>query len=173
MTSSRDAAGPGPSGHATEWAGADTQVEAGVVDAILTGDPPRVVVRLVAGAGCEACEARAFCVSEDADGERRRLVARADLPLPRPGDAVRVAVRGGRLLSAGLWAYGLPLLGLCVGTLGGWALLVGAPHRELAATAAGLIGAAVPLGVLWRRSRSGPPERWLDARVIDVTRHDR
>jgi positive regulator of sigma E activity len=167
MSSPRDAVNPAPGADWPEWAGPDAQIERGVVDAVLAGEPPRIVVRLTAGAGCEACGARAFCVSDDSD--RRRLVARTHPPLPHPGDTVRVAVRGGRVLAAGLWAYGLPLAGLCTGTVGAWALLAGTPHRELAASVVGLVGAALPLAALWRRSRSSPPEYWLDARVIEVT----
>jgi positive regulator of sigma E activity len=144
---------------------ADTQLEEGVVVAVLPGEPPRVRVRLVPGPGCDACGARAFCVPDDAD--RRHLVARVSNHVPAAGDVVRVAVSGSRVLAAGAWAYGLPLAGLCAGTIGGWFLFASVPHRELLASLLGMLLAALPLGPLWLRSRSRPQDEWLDARVVD------
>jgi positive regulator of sigma E activity len=146
-------------------AAAETQLEDGVVVAVLTGEPARVQVRVLPGPGCDDCGARAFCVPEDAD--RRHLVARVSNRVPAAGDVVRIAVSGTRVLAAGAWAYGLPLAGLCAGTVGGWFLLAGWPHRELLASVLGLMGAALPVGVLWLRSRSRPHDEWLDAWVAD------
>lgn len=144
---------------------ADTQLEDGVVVAVLPGEPARVRVRLIPGPGCDACGARAFCVPDDAD--RRHLVARVSNHVPAAGDIVRVAVSGSRVLAAGAWAYGLPLAGLCAGTMGGWFLFGSAPHRELLASALGVVLAALPFGALWLRSRSNPQDEWLDAWVVE------
>ncbi|MDO8835176.1 MAG: SoxR reducing system RseC family protein [Vicinamibacterales bacterium] len=146
-------------------AAAESQLEEGVVVAVLPGTPARVQVRLLPGPGCDECGARVFCVPEDA--ERRHLVARVSHQVPAAGDVVRVAVRGTRVLAAGAWAYGLPLAGLCTGTVGGWFLLAGWPHRELLASALGLVLTALPLGALWLRSRSRPSDEWFDAWVAD------
>ncbi len=150
----------------------ETQIERGMILEILTGPPLRARVVLSAGAGCEECGARAICSPEDA--ERRSLLALVPVARGsgagarslRPGDQVRVAVSGSRVLSAGMWAYGLPLLGLCGGLALGWIGFAGHAGRELLATLLAVAGAAVPFTVLWWRSRSRPAEEWLDARIL-------
>jgi len=124
----------------------EAQVERGTVLEILPGPPARARVLLSAGPGCEECGARAFCSPEDV--ERRSLLAHVSGRTPRPGEQVRVAVVGSRVLAAGMWAYGFPLLGLCCGLGLGWVVFAGHAGRELLASLLGVLGGAVPFAVL-------------------------
>ncbi len=150
----------------------EAQIERGTVLEILPGPPVRARVVLSAGPGCEECGARAMCSPEDV--ERRSLLALVPAAqgfgpgarIPSPGEQVRVEVSGSRVLAAGMWAYGLPLLGLCCGLVLGWVAFAGHAGRELFATLFAVAGGAVPFAVLWLRSRSRPAEEWFDARVL-------
>jgi hypothetical protein len=146
----------------------ERQVEDGVVVDILPGPPRLARVRLTAGPGCDACGARIIC-KPDA-GDHRDLLARIGDAAHQPGDHVRVVVSGARVIAAGTWAYGLPLVGLCAGTGLGWVVCAGLPGRELWAFVSGLVLMAVPLAVLWFRGRRHPAEEWLDAWVADDSR---
>lgn len=142
----------------------EAQIERGTVLEVLEGPPVRARVRLAAGPGCEECGARAFCSPEDV--ERRSLLARVPGRTPRAGEQVRVEVSGSRVLAAGMWAYGFPLLGLCCGLGLGWAVFEGHAGRELLASLLGVLGGGVPFAALWLRSRSRPSEEWFEARIV-------
>ena len=142
----------------------EAQIEGGTVLEILPGPPVRARVLLGAGAACEECGARSMCSAEDA--ERRSLLARVPGRTPSPGERVRVAVTGSRVLTAGMWAYGFPLLVLCCGLGLGWFAFAGHAGRELLARLLGVLGGAVPVAVLWRRSRARPAEEWFDACIV-------
>ena len=144
--------------------GVERQLEEGVVVAVEPGPPARVRVRLAAGEGCEECGARVFCHPEE--GERRSLWVRVEGDPPDVGSQVRVAVEGSRVLAAGLWAYGAPLAGFLAGLALVWALADGLPGREGWAFLGGLLGGALPLALLARRSRLRPDEEWLRARLL-------
>ncbi|MDP2360141.1 MAG: SoxR reducing system RseC family protein [bacterium] len=142
----------------------ELQVEEGVVREIQPGPPLLALVQLAAGPACEECGARLFC--RPADAGRRSLLAEAEGVELQVGQRVRVAVTGGRLLSASLWSYGYPLAGLCLGTGLGWHLSAGLPGREALSFLAGLLLAALPLYILHVRSRRRPGQTWLQARVL-------
>jgi len=144
--------------------GREAQVEEGTVLEVLPGPPALARVLLAAGPGCEECGARLICRPDDPG--RRSLMALAPSPPPKPGERVRVSVSGARVLSAGLWAYGLPLVGLCAGLGLGWLAFAGWPGRELLASAAGLACGAAPFAFLWWRGRSRPQEAWFEARIL-------
>jgi positive regulator of sigma E activity len=143
---------------------AERQVEEGVVAELDPGPPARVRVVLATGPGCEECGARVFCRPEDA--ERRSLWVRVEGASPAMGSRVRVAVEGSRVLAAGLWAYGAPLAGFLAGVGLVWPAAGSLPGREGLAFLGGLVGAALPLALLARRTRRRPAEEWLRARLL-------
>ena len=142
----------------------EAQIERGTVLEILPGSPLRARVVLSAGPGCEECGARAICSPEDV--ARRSLLALVPGRIPSPGEQVRVAVSGSRVLAAGMWAYGFPLLGLCCGLVLGWVGFAGHAGRELLASLFAVVGGAVPFALLWLRGRSRPAEEWFDAHIL-------
>lgn len=93
---------------------------------------------------CEECTAKIYCKPGNSEG--RSLTVRDPYGV-RPGDKVRVAIAGRKILSASLKLYGMPLLLLIAGIFIGMEVFT--VNKELFSTllATGLVG--VYALILW------------------------
>lgn len=95
---------------------------------------------------CEACGAKAFCKPGE---EKKKLLTVKDPIGVKPGDKVKISVKGEALFKASLMLYGAPLILLILGIFLGMEIFGG---NEIAEFYAFLIGAgfmAVYFGILY------------------------
>ena len=120
---------------------------------IVAVDDRHVRVCVTPRPGCARCEAGQGC----GGGLFGRLVSRGESELTvrrpsgrvAPGDAVRIGVPARSLVRASIVVYGLPLVGLLVGSAaGGW--LAGADAGAIAGGVVGLVS-----GILAGRAAAG------------------
>jgi len=143
-------------------------LEEGIVLALLPstgGRPAQVRVRLVVSDHCEGCSASSLCKPDG--GDRRELEVIDPLGVA-VGDRVQVAVPGGAVLKASLLVYGLPLVFLLAGAVGGARLFAAdEPLRDLWSflIGIGVAAAALPLVRLLVRRTEAASGQLLAARI--------
>ncbi len=124
--------------------------------------PERVWVETRRESGCDSCSARAGCgsalIGKALGARAHRVAALAAQPLAA-GERVELGLEEGALLVGSLAVYGLPLLGLLLGAIGGELALGGASEAPLVAL--GALGFAAGLAGGRRFSRRiGGERRW-------------
>lgn len=130
----------------------DDFLEEGVVTATERG---RAYVHVPEKGECEECSAKIFCSSNSAKANERTVLAKDPFGV-QPGDTVRIAIRGGAVVTAGVFMYGVPLMLLLGGIFGGMELFKATAQPELYSFLASIAVLAVYYGVLFVTGRTNP-----------------
>ena len=93
-------------------------VEEGIVVRAANG---YIDVELISSGECEHCSAKLICKPKD---DTSNILHLKDNIQVKPGDRVKIAVKGSALFKASLLLYGVPLLLLLIGIFTGMSLFV-------------------------------------------------
>lgn len=141
---------------------ATIEAEQGVVREIDGTGSARYGIEITVPGVCDRCAIRDNCY-----GAGSMVWASADEDL-RPGDEVRLDMRGGTVLKATAWVYGIPLVAVFTGTLAGHRWLFASHAEEPRVLLSFALGVGLMLGAGFVLSRLN---QWVGRRLtIRVSR---
>ena len=127
--------------------------ETGKVVAI---DGEQAWVQTIRTSACQSCSARAACGQKalaNVTGGRANQIRVLNSVDARVGDEVVLGIDEQSLLQASLWVYGLPLLLMVLGSIGGYQWLGGSDLSAIGGALLGLAGGFI--GVRYWQDKAG------------------